>query len=157
MTLELYAPGELILQQGDDIHRALYIVTEGLVRLQEAESGRTVDMAGSGSQFGSYGLLQGGALPYEARAVQQTSCALIAADSFTRLVDSNEAFRAYFEADIQRYVRMLDEDIGREQARSSSSTPPWATCSGRSRRRCPSGPPSWRPPRPWPPRRPTPS
>ena len=111
MTLELYAPGELILQQGDDIHRALYVVTEGLVRLQEAESGRTVDMAGTGSQFGSYGLLQGGALPYEARAVQQTSCALIAAESFTRLVDGNEAFRAYFEADIQRYVRMLDEDI----------------------------------------------
>ena len=111
MTLELYAPGELILQQGDDIHRALYVVTEGLVRLQEAETSRTVDMAGSGSQFGSYGLLQGGALPYEARAVQQTSCALIAADSFKRLIDENEAFRAYFEADIQRYVRMLDEDI----------------------------------------------
>ena len=111
MTLELYAPGELILQQGDDIHRALYIVTEGLVRLQEAESGRTVDMAGAGSQFGSYGLLQGGALPYEARAVQQTSCALIAAESFKRLLSDNETFRAYFEADIQRYVRMLDEDI----------------------------------------------
>ena len=111
MTLELYAPGELILQQGDDIHRALYIVTEGLVRLQEAETSRTVDMAGAGSQFGSYGLLQGGALPYEARAVQQTSCALIAADSFKKLIDSNESFRAYFEADIQRYVRMLDEDI----------------------------------------------
>ena len=111
MTLELYAPGELILQQGDDIHRALYVVTEGLVRLQEAESNRTVDMVGAGSQFGSYGLLQGGALPYEAHAVQQTSCALIAADSFRRLVDENEAFRAYFEADIQRYVRMLDEDI----------------------------------------------
>ena len=111
MTLELYAPGELILQQGDDIHRALYVVTEGLVRLQEAETNRTVDMAGAGSQFGSYGLLQGGALPYEAHAVQQTSCALISADSFKRLVDENEAFRAYFEADIQRYVRMLDEDI----------------------------------------------
>ncbi|WP_412062560.1 DUF294 nucleotidyltransferase-like domain-containing protein [Rubrivirga sp. IMCC45206] len=111
MTLELYSPGEVILQQGDDIHRALYIVTEGLVRLQEAETGRVVDMAGAGSQFGSYGLLQGGALPYEARAVENTSCALIAADSFKRLLDSNDAFRAFFEADIKRYVRTLDEDI----------------------------------------------
>ncbi|MGB3544267.1 putative nucleotidyltransferase substrate binding domain-containing protein [Rubrivirga sp.] len=111
MTLELYAPGEVILQQGDDIHRALYIVTEGLVRLEEAESGRTVDMAGSGSQFGSYGLLQGGALPYEARAVEQTSCALIAAESFQKLLKSNDAFRAFFEADIKRYVRTLDDDI----------------------------------------------
>lgn len=111
MTLELYSPGEVILQQGDDVHRALYIVTEGLVRLQEAETGRVVDMAGSGSQFGSYGLLQGGALPYEARAVENTSCALIAADSFKRLLDANDAFRAFFEADIKRYVRTLDEDI----------------------------------------------
>ena len=111
MTLEMYAPGEVILQQGDDIHRALYVVAEGLVRLEEAETGRTVDMAGAGAQFGSYGLLQGGALPYEARAVEQTSCALIAADSFQRLVEDNETFKAYFDADIKRYVRTLDEDI----------------------------------------------
>ncbi|WP_420456937.1 DUF294 nucleotidyltransferase-like domain-containing protein [Rubrivirga sp.] len=111
MTLELYAPGEVILQQGDDIHRALYVITEGLVRLAEAESGRTVEMAGAGSHFGSYGLLQGGALPYEARAAEQTSCALIAAESFQHLIETNEAFRAYFEADIKRYVRTLDEDI----------------------------------------------
>ena len=111
MTLELYAPGEVILQQGDDIHRALYVVTEGLVRLEEADSSRTVDMCGPGSQFGSYGLLQGGALPYEARAVEQTTCALIAAESFQRLLDANESFKAFFEADIKRYVRTLDEDI----------------------------------------------
>ena len=111
MTLELYAPGEVILQQGDDIHRALYVVTEGLVRLQEAETSRTVDMVGTGSQFGSYGLVQGGALPYEARAVEQTSCALIAAESFQRLLKENAAFKAYFDADIKRYVRTLDEDI----------------------------------------------
>ena len=111
LTVELYAPGEVILQQGDDIHRALYIVTEGLVRLQEAESSRTVDMVGAGSQFGSYGLVQGGALPYEARAVEQTSCALIAAESFQRLLKQNASFKAYFDADIKRYVRTLDEDI----------------------------------------------
>ncbi|PAP78096.1 DUF294 nucleotidyltransferase-like domain-containing protein [Rubrivirga marina] len=111
MTLELYAPGEVILQQGDDIHRALYVVTEGLVRLEEAESGRTINMAGAGAHFGAYGLLQGGALPYEARAVEQTSCALIAAESFQRLVKENDTFKAYFEADIKRYVRTLDEDI----------------------------------------------
>jgi CBS domain-containing protein len=111
MTLELYAPGEVILQQGDDIHRALYVVESGVVRLADAESGRTVDMAGAGSHFGSYGLVQGGALPYEARAVEQTSCALIAAESFGRLLKENDAFRTYFEEDIKRYVRALDDDI----------------------------------------------
>ena len=111
MTLELYAPGEVILQQGDDIHRALYVVESGLVRLTDAETGKTIDMAGEGSQFGSYGLLQGGALPYEARAVEETSCALIASESFQALLDRNEAFRAYFDADIKRYVRTVDDDI----------------------------------------------
>ena len=111
MTLELYAPGEVILQQGDDIHRALYVVESGVVRLADAETGKTIDMAGEGSQFGSYGLVQGGALPYEARAVEPTSCALIAADSFNALLDRNEAFKAYFDADIKRYVRTADDDI----------------------------------------------
>ena len=111
MTLELYAPGEVILQQGDDLHRALYVVESGVVRLADAESGRTVDMCGPGSQFGSYGLVQGGALPYEARAVEQSSCALIAAEAFGRLLKENDGFRAYFEADIKRYVRTIDDDI----------------------------------------------
>ena len=111
MTVELYAPGETILQQGDDIHRALYVVAEGLVRLTEAESGRTVDMCGPGSQFGSYGLIQGGALPYEAKAIERSSCALIAAESFQALLKRNEAFKAFFEADIKRYVRTIDDDI----------------------------------------------
>ena len=111
MTLELYAPGEVILQQGDDIHRALYVVESGVVRLADAESGRTVDMCGPGSQFGSYGLVQGGALPYEARAVEQSSCALISAEAFGRLLKENGEFRAYFEADIKRYVRTIDDDI----------------------------------------------
>lgn len=111
ITLEIYAPGEVILNQGDDIHRALYVVVEGLVRLSEAGTGRTVDMVGAGSQFGSYGLLQGGALPYEAQAVEESSCALIAAESFQRLLDTNEVFKAYFEAETKRYVRTLNEDI----------------------------------------------
>jgi len=111
LTVEFYAPGEVILQQGDDIHRALYVVTEGLVRLQEGATSRTVDMCGPGSQFGAYGIVQGGALPYEAQAVEDTSCALIAVERFQALLKSNEEFKAYFEADIKRYVRSLDEDI----------------------------------------------
>lgn len=109
MTLELYAPGEVILQQGEDIHRALYVVEDGLVRLSDAGTGRTLDMVGPGSGFGSYGLVQGGALPYEATAVEPTSCALVAAESFTALLKANESFRAYYDEDIKRYVRSIDE------------------------------------------------
>ncbi|HLA63778.1 MAG TPA: cyclic nucleotide-binding domain-containing protein, partial [Rhodothermales bacterium] len=81
-TLEIFKPGEVILDQGEDIHRALYVVESGLVRLTDVEAGRLLDMCGPGSQFGSYGLLQGGMLPYEARAVELTTCALISAERF---------------------------------------------------------------------------
>ena len=111
MALEFYAPGEVILHQGDDIHRALYVVTEGLVRQVEVETGRTIEMSGEGSHFGSYGLIQGGALPYEAQAVEKTSCALVAAETFQSLLGANEAFKAYFDDDIKRYVRSVDDDI----------------------------------------------
>ena len=112
MTVELYAAGEVVLQQGEDIHRALYVVVDGVVRLADAETGRTIDMCGEGAQFGAYGLMQGGALPYEARAVEdQTACALVSADTFQALVDSNEAFRAHFEAEVKRFVRQGDADL----------------------------------------------
>ena len=112
MTVELYAAGEVVLQQGEDVHRALYVVADGLVRLADAETGRTVDMCGEGAVFGAYGLVQGGALPYEARAVEDhTSCALVAADTFKSLLEGNEAFRTFFDADIKRYVRQINDDV----------------------------------------------
>lgn len=112
MTVELYAAGEVVLQQGEDVHRALYVVADGLVRVSDAETGRTVDMCGEGAVFGAYGLLQGGALPYEARAVEdQTSCALVSADTFKALLASNEAFRAHYDADVKKYVRKVNDDV----------------------------------------------
>ena len=111
LAVEFYKPGEVILQQGDDIHRALYVVAEGLVRQVEVETGRTIEMTGEGSHFGSYGLIQGGALPYEARAVENTACALVAAETFQALLKENRDFKAYFNDDIKRYVRSLNDDI----------------------------------------------
>ncbi len=116
MTLEIYAPGEVVLEQGEDIHRALYFVADGLVRLTNAEADRLVDMRGSGATFGSYGLMQGGALPFEARAVEQTTCALIAAEAFKRLRSENESFARYFEEDMKRYVRGLDNETDAQGA-----------------------------------------
>ena len=112
MTVELYAAGEVVLQQGEDIHRALYVVVDGVVRLADAETGRTVDVCGEGAQFGAYGLLQGGALPYEARAVEdQTACALVSADTFKALLGANAAFRSHFDAEVKRFVRQGDKEL----------------------------------------------
>lgn len=122
-TLELYEPGEVILEQGVDVHRALFVVESGLVRLMDVEAQRIIDMCGEGAQFGSYGLMQGGILPYEARAVEQTTCALIAADTFRTLMKENEAFRLYFEEDIKRYVRTLASDVDASGAYLLFDTP----------------------------------
>ena len=122
-TLELYEPGEVILEQGVDIHRALFVVESGLVRLMDAETQRIIDMCGEGAQFGSYGLMQGGILPYEARAVEQTTCALISADTFRQLLKESEPFRHYFEEDIKRYVRALSSDVDASGAYLLFDTP----------------------------------
>ena len=116
MTLEIYEPGEVILEQGEDIHRALYFVAEGLVRLTEMESDKLVNMVGEGATFGSYGLMQGGALPFQARAVERSTCALIAAEAFQKLRKENEAFAAFFDADMKRYVRGLDAETDAQGA-----------------------------------------
>ena len=116
MTLEIYEPGEVILEQGEDIHRALYFVAEGLVRLTEMETDKLVNMVGEGATFGSYGLMQGGSLPFEARAVERTTCALIAAEAFQKLRKENEAFAAFFDADMKRYVRGLDAETDAQGA-----------------------------------------
>lgn len=110
-SMEIFQPGEVVLEQGTDVHRALYVVESGLVRLMDVEGQRLIDMCGEGAQFGSYGLLQGGVLPYEARAVEMTTCALLSAEQFRTLLKRNEAFRAYFEEDLKRYVRTLDTDL----------------------------------------------
>jgi CBS domain-containing protein len=111
MTLEIYEAGELILQQGTDIHRALYIVESGLVRLYDEERNRLINMVGEGGVFGSYGLLQGGILPYEAKAIEPTVCALLSAERFQRLTKQHPEFKSYFDSDIKAYVRTIGTEM----------------------------------------------
>ena len=108
MTGVNFEPGAVILEQGIDIHKSLYLVEEGLVRLMNVEEKRLIDMCGPSSQFGSYGILQGGILPYEARAVEETTLQLIPSDRLRELLEANEAFAAYFDEEIKRYVRTID-------------------------------------------------
>ncbi len=111
MTLEIYEPGEVILEQGSDIHRALYVVESGLIRLYDDEQNRLINMVGEGSIFGSYGLLQGGILPYEAKAVEPTVCALLSAAHFQHLYKNDATFAGYFDEDLKQYVRTLDTEM----------------------------------------------
>jgi CBS domain-containing protein len=111
MTLQIYEPGEVILPQGTDVHRALYIVESGLVRLYDDEQNRLLTMVGEGGVFGSYGLVQGGILPYEAKAVEPVVCGLFSAERFKRLYKKNPEFKRFFDADIKSYVRTLGTEM----------------------------------------------
>lgn len=108
MTGVNFEAGAVILEQGVDIHKSLYVIEEGLVRLMNVEEKRLIDMCGPSSQFGSFGIIQGGILPYEARAVEDTSCQLIPAEKFRALLNANEEFESHFDEDIKRYVRTID-------------------------------------------------
>lgn len=108
LTAVNYESGEVILEQGLDVHKSLFVVEEGLVRLMNVEEKRFIDMSGASSQFGSYGIIQGGILPYEARAVEDTTCHLVPSDKLRELLDANEDFAAYFDEEIKRYVRTID-------------------------------------------------
>lgn len=111
VSIQIHEAGEVILPQGHDIHRALYVVESGLVRLYDDQRNRLVNMAGEGGTFGLYGILQGGILPYEAKAVEPTVCALIPAERFNKLRKENPDFDAYFQAEIKAYVRTLGTEV----------------------------------------------
>jgi CBS domain-containing protein len=101
----------VILPQGTDVHRAVYVVESGIVRLYDEERNRLVNMVGEGGVFGTFGLLQGGVLPYEAKAVEPVVCALLSAERFQRLSKKNAEFASYFEADLKAYVRSLGTEM----------------------------------------------
>lgn len=110
-SLKIYEPGEVIIPKGTDIHRALYLVESGLVRLYDEERNKLVNMIGEGGIFGTYGLIQGGVLPYSAKAIEPAVCALISADRFHALYKSVPEFKSYFDSDIKAYVTTLGTEM----------------------------------------------
>ncbi len=111
VSIEYYGSGEVLLQQGSTVHKGLYIVESGTVRLMDVENQRLLDKCGEGDFFGSFGLLKGGGSIYEAKAVEPTVCALLNAARFAQLYDDDGDFRAYFDSDTKRYVRRLDKEV----------------------------------------------
>src|SRR5690606_34191676 len=97
VSVEYFQPGEVVLEQGSTAQRGLYIVESGLVRLMDIEAQRLLDKCCVGEFFGSFNLVKGGALIYEAKAVEPTVCAVIKTDRFQRLMQEYEEFEDYFQ------------------------------------------------------------
>lgn len=105
ISIEYFEPDAVVVEQGSRLHRGLYLVESGLVRLMDVERQRLIDKCGEGDLFGSFGLVQGGASIYEARAVEATVCALLDKARFAQLYGQHEAFKAFFDNDIKWYLR----------------------------------------------------
>jgi CBS domain-containing protein len=105
VVIRYFEPGEVILQPGQTAHDYLCLVESGVVRLTDAETRRLVDECGEGDVFGSYGLVRGGPLPYEARVVEPAVCCLLGAERFRRLYEDHDAFAAFFDSDLSAYIR----------------------------------------------------
>lgn len=111
VSVEYYQPGEVVLEQGTTMQKGLYIVESGVVRLMDIETQRLLDKCGEGEFFGSFNLIKGGALIYEAKAIEPTVCAVIKIDRFQRLLQDYEELEAFFQRDIKRYVRHIDKEM----------------------------------------------
>ncbi|MGB3633101.1 MAG: DUF294 nucleotidyltransferase-like domain-containing protein [Rubrobacteraceae bacterium] len=101
ISLRYYGPDEVILEQGATTHDYLHIIESGSVRLTEKESGRLVDEYGEKDLFGNYGILNGGRLPYEARATEPTVCLLLGTRDFRELYENHRDFAAFFDKDLK--------------------------------------------------------
>lgn len=100
VMVRYFEAGSVVLNQGRTSHESLYVVESGFVRLINNETGRLVDEYGEADVFGNYGLMRGGALPYEARAVEPTVCLLLGAESFRELYEAHHHFAAFFDRDL---------------------------------------------------------
>jgi CBS domain-containing protein len=72
ILVEYFEPDGVILEQGRTEHQFLYVVEPGFVRLLGRRTQRLVNECAEGDAFGSHGLILGGALPGEARAIELT-------------------------------------------------------------------------------------
>ncbi len=98
-----FLPEEVILEQGSTAHEHLYIIESGSVRLTDRESGQLVDEYGEGDLFGNHGLINGGRLPFEARALEPAVCVLLGARDFRELYETHPEFAAFFNKELGGY------------------------------------------------------
>jgi CBS domain-containing protein len=117
VVIEYFEPDEVILQQGRTEHGFLYIVESGFVRLVDRDTQRLIEECAEGEVFGSHGLIRGGPLPYEARAVEPTVCVLLQGRHFESLHAGHRDFAAFFDSELSLYTRSRKAPLDASSAR----------------------------------------
>ena len=109
----IYAPGEVIIRQGDLPDR-FYIVIRGRAEVwHEGLSGRThtVEVRGPGDYFGEIGLLHNSPRSATVRAAEEGEVEVLALDreAFQELIDESRATEAQVALEMtQRLIRLAD-------------------------------------------------
>ncbi len=105
LSIADYPPGVVVLKEGQTEHPYLYLLVSGEVRLTETTTSGETRTFGEGKLLGHFGLLRGGALPYQAETTNAARFALIPAATFHDLCRQHPRLLAYFESDIRVYTR----------------------------------------------------
>jgi len=105
--VEFFPANTTVISHGAEDRSYLFVVEAGSVRLENTTTGRLVDVCGAGDVFGHWGLVRDDAVPYEARAVEPTTCALIPADIFREAYAAHDAFAAFFNDSLREQSDMV--------------------------------------------------
>ncbi|MEM9663306.1 MAG: DUF294 nucleotidyltransferase-like domain-containing protein [Bacteroidota bacterium] len=106
-----FEAGEVLLEQGSQMHRGLFLIESGSVRIYDVDRHRLIQRCGPGDLFGVFGLIKGGLLPYEAKAVTATTCAILPPPAFQALYKAHPVLALYFDRDVQQFVQRMDHHI----------------------------------------------
>jgi CBS domain-containing protein len=111
VEVEFFPAGTVILQQGGEPSRFLYVIRKGAVEILEA--GRLLDVAGEGEVFGEFGILTGAPPVATARAEEDTICYLLAREAARTLLASPSGV-GFVQVSLARRVRGAPRPDGPE-------------------------------------------
>ena len=98
LIMEIYLAGTIILKQGDELSRGLYIIREGSVRIfagAAPDQERIIDYRGVGETFGFLSLGEKERLDVSVQAAGDTVCYVADSTSVTKLLNEHPLLREY--------------------------------------------------------------
>ncbi|MFB3739095.1 MAG: putative nucleotidyltransferase substrate binding domain-containing protein [Candidatus Velamenicoccus archaeovorus] len=114
VQIEHFAPGAVVLEQGGEPARSLYVIRKGAVEI--LDDGRLVDLMTEGEAFGAWSLLGGFGPTTTVRAHEDTLCYLIPGEVAAEVLGTPPGL-AFVMGNLRRRIERIDARL-----RSETST-----------------------------------